>query len=106
MRQAQGIPCRREAEEPPMSASGGLVRIRGNGGGSKGEGKMMRSSSTRRFIMAAVGCLVAVCLAAPMADANLQFTHAGVKFTNPDGTYSRQAGGHPDFTFSWNLPTG
>jgi hypothetical protein len=38
------------------------------------------------------------------AHANLAFDQTGFGLTGPDGTFSRQAGAHPDFTFSFSLP--
>jgi hypothetical protein len=55
---------------------------------------------------ALLGCvLVALAmLAVPDARAALQFSDASVSLTGADGTFSRQAGAHPDFTLHVALP--
>jgi len=59
-----------------------------------------------KALIAAVGCIVAATIAAPVAEASLEFEKTGVQITEPDGTYSRQAGAHPNFTFNFVLPPG
>ncbi|WP_445150276.1 hypothetical protein [Baekduia sp. Peel2402] len=58
----------------------------------------------RRIAM--VVSLVGVVLAlAATAQADFRFERVGVSLTGPDGQFSRQAGAHPDFTFSIELPS-
>jgi hypothetical protein len=59
-----------------------------------------------KVLLAALCCLGAAALAAPLASANLEFAEVGVQTTEPDGTYSRQAGAHPDFRFDFSFPPG
>ncbi len=65
---------------------------------------------TRRILtkamIALLGSLATAAIAAPLASANLEFAEVGVKTTEPDGTYSRQAGAHPDFRFDFSFPPG
>jgi hypothetical protein len=53
-----------------------------------------------------IGCLAIAAFAVPSASADLEFESAGVAFTEPDGSPSRQAGAHPNFHFNWKLPPG
>jgi len=58
----------------------------------------------RRIAM--VVSLVGVVLAqAATAQADFRFERVGVKLTGADGQFSRQAGAHPDFTFSIGVPS-
>lgn len=59
-----------------------------------------------KLLAAAAGCLALAALAAPSASANLEFAHTGVYLSEKDGTFSRQAGAHPDFNFKFELPPG
>jgi hypothetical protein len=52
------------------------------------------------------GCVALAALTAPVASASLEFTEAKVMLTENNGTYSRQAGAHPDFSFKFALPPG
>jgi hypothetical protein len=73
-------------------------------------------SLRRKALIAVSVCMALVAVAAPSADANLEFEHVGVNLTetpklNPEtfeypkvGPFSRQAGGHLDLTFSFSLP--
>jgi hypothetical protein len=56
--------------------------------------------------IAALSSLMLAAVFAASANANLEFAHTGIDLKEKDGTYSRQAGAHPDFTFSWQLPPG
>jgi hypothetical protein len=58
----------------------------------------------RRTLIAVLGCLTMAAALAPGASANLEFLKTGVQLIEPNGTYSRQAGAHPDFTFEFSLP--
>jgi hypothetical protein len=58
----------------------------------------------RRLLAASILALAALCLGASTASANLEFSRAGVQLTEADGTFSRQAGAHPDFDFSFAFP--
>ncbi|MET0448468.1 MAG: hypothetical protein ABW004_08670, partial [Aeromicrobium sp.] len=58
----------------------------------------------RRFAM--VVSLVGVAFASvATAQADFRFERVGVTLTGPDGQFSRQAGAHPDFTFSIEVPS-
>jgi hypothetical protein len=56
------------------------------------------------LLAAVAGCLSLFALSASAASANLEFTHVGVALKEKDGTFSRQAGAHPDFYFNVDLP--
>jgi hypothetical protein len=58
----------------------------------------------RRLLAASILALGALCLGASTATANLEFSQAGVQLTGADGAFSRQAGAHPDFDFSFAFP--
>ncbi len=58
----------------------------------------------RRSLIAVFGCMAAAAIVAPAANANLEFEKVGVALTEADGSYSRQAGAHPDFTFDFKFP--
>lgn len=58
----------------------------------------------RKALLAGAACLAIGAVAAPSASANLEFEQVGVDLTGPDGAFSRQAGAHPDITFSFALP--
>jgi hypothetical protein len=70
----------------------------------------------RKALIAVAACLALAAVAAPGASANLEFQHVGVDLTetplmNPEtgeypafGPFSRQAGAHPDLSFSFALP--
>jgi hypothetical protein len=59
-----------------------------------------------KSLLVAVACICCAGVIAPVASAGLEFAHTGVRIVNPDGTFSRQAGGHPDFKFRVELPPG
>ena len=65
-------------------------------------------TSTRRLIpvllVAISGAIAATAFFASVASADLEFEKVGVQLREPSGTYSRQAGAHPDFTFEFSLP--
>ena len=67
-----------------------------------------RIALTARTAPRLVACslvLLALSLAyAATAHANLTFQHVGFGLTGPDGTFSRQAGAHPDLTVAFDLP--
>jgi hypothetical protein len=56
------------------------------------------------LLTAVAGCLALLALSASSACANLEFTHVGVSLKEKDGTFSRQAGAHPDFYFNVEMP--
>jgi hypothetical protein len=71
----------------------------------------------RKALIALSGCLAICAVAAPTASANLEFEHVGLNLTETPkllnaetleyqafGPFSRQAGAHPDLTFSFALP--
>jgi hypothetical protein len=58
----------------------------------------------RRALVSVSGVLALALIAAPAASANLEFSQIGVNLKEKNGTYSRQAGAHPDFSFSFSLP--
>jgi hypothetical protein len=58
----------------------------------------------RKALIAVTGCLAFAGIAATPASANLEFERIGVSMKEPNGTYSRQAGAHPEFTFDFALP--
>ncbi|HSC20587.1 MAG TPA: hypothetical protein VLC07_02565, partial [Solirubrobacterales bacterium] len=45
-------------------------------------------------------------MAAPVASANLEFSELGVSLKEKNGSFSRQAGAHPNFTFNFAFPPG
>jgi hypothetical protein len=53
-----------------------------------------------------VGLMALGAVAPPLAGASLEFTEAEVMLTEKNGTYSRQAGAHPNFAFKFALPPG
>lgn len=55
----------------------------------------------RRALISVSGCLAVAALAAPAASADFEIVQAGVSVTDSSGAYSRKAGAHPDFTFSF-----
>jgi hypothetical protein len=57
-----------------------------------------------KLLVALVGALALTACLASGASANLEFTEIGVQLREPDGTYSRQAGAHPDFDFNFAFP--
>jgi hypothetical protein len=59
-----------------------------------------------RTLLTGIGCLAIGAVSAPLAVANLEFEETGVQLKEDDGTYSRQAGAHSDFTFKFRLPPG
>ncbi len=72
---------------------------------SKGAAKMKRTIGLwRRALIAVAGCLAIAAVAAPSASAALEFSQAGISIEDSAGKYSRQAGGHPDFSFKFELP--
>ena len=58
----------------------------------------------RRALVSFSGCLAVAAMAAPIAHAALEFTEAGIQVNDGSGTYTRQAGAHPDLTFRFQLP--
>lgn len=58
----------------------------------------------RKLLPALAACLGLLALIAPNAVANLEFEDVGVRLTEPNGSYSRQAGAHPDFSFRFSVP--
>ena len=66
---------------------------------------MNRARNTlRRALIAVSACLALAAVAVPPASANLEFSEVGVSVDGSDGQFLRQAGGHPDFTFSFAVP--
>ncbi len=64
---------------------------------------MNRAHKTLRHALIAVaGCLATAAVATPAASADYEFAHAGVAVTGDGGSYTRQAGAHPDFTFDFS----
>jgi hypothetical protein len=76
-----------------------------------------RSWRLRHKVLIAVsGCLALAAVAAPSASADLEFEHVGINLTETPtlntetfeypkaGPFSRQAGAHPDLSFSFALP--
>ncbi len=57
-----------------------------------------------RLAACALMAVVLLSLSGATARASLTFEHVGVQLTGPDGAFSRQAGAHPDFSFSFALP--
>jgi hypothetical protein len=57
----------------------------------------------RKALFAVSGCLAFFAVAAP-ASASLEFERVGVSLEEADGTHSRQAGSHPEFTFDFAFP--
>lgn len=58
----------------------------------------------RKALIAATGCLAFAAMAATPASANLEFERVGVSVKEANGTHSRQAGAHPEFTFGFAFP--
>lgn len=58
----------------------------------------------RRALISISGCLAVAAMAAPSAMADFEFAEAGALVNDSSGSYTRQAGAHPDFTFSFALP--
>jgi hypothetical protein len=58
----------------------------------------------RGGVISVSACLALAGAAVPTASANLEFEHAGVSITETDGSYSRQAGAHPNFTLDVSFP--
>ncbi len=58
----------------------------------------------RRALVSASACLALIAIAAPAAQADLEFSKTGVLVDAINGEATRQAGGHPDFTFDFMLP--
>lgn len=66
------------------------------------EGVTSRVRSMTVLLMA----LVAIVLGqGPTAQAAFEFEKVGVSLTDSNGRFSRQAGAHPDFTFSFEVPS-
>jgi hypothetical protein len=60
----------------------------------------------RKALVVVVVALVGVALGqVASAQAAFEFESVGVSMSDADGQFTRQAGGHPDFTFSFALPT-
>jgi hypothetical protein len=57
-----------------------------------------------KLLVVLVGALAAAALSASAASANLEFSKIGVQLQEQNGTYSRQAGAHPNFDFSFSFP--
>lgn len=57
-----------------------------------------------KALVVAVACLAMAALAAPAARADLSFEEFGAVLSQPDGTFSRQAGAHPDLAVRVRLP--
>jgi hypothetical protein len=70
----------------------------------------MRTNRTKNLLhkalIAVSGCLAIAAVAAPAASANLEFSEIDTSLNDIGGRYSRQAGAHPDFTFSFAFPPG
>jgi len=60
----------------------------------------------RKALISVSACLALAAAMAPSAGANMEFAKVGVSVTEKNGTTSRQAGAHPDFTFSFDFPPG
>ncbi|HET9593305.1 MAG TPA: hypothetical protein VFP17_10350, partial [Solirubrobacterales bacterium] len=58
----------------------------------------------RRALVPVSGCLAIAAIAAPSASADLPFSHLGVSVNDINGSYTRQAGAHPDFSFDFRVP--
>jgi hypothetical protein len=58
----------------------------------------------RSALISVSGCLALIAIAAPAAQADLEFAKTGVSVDAINGEATRQAGGHPDFTFDFLLP--
>lgn len=56
------------------------------------------------LLVSLIGCAALFAAFASAAAANLRFSEVGVSLTEKNGTTSRQAGAHPDFTFSFKFP--
>ncbi len=67
---------------------------------------MNRNRGVRKLAVALVGCLAFGAVLASGAAASMPFEKVGVSVTEKSGTTSRQAGAHPDFTFSFDFPPG
>lgn len=59
-----------------------------------------------KLLTGSFGCLALMAVAAPSASAKLEFTETGVSLNDTNGVYSRQAGGHADFSFKFAVPPG
>jgi hypothetical protein len=57
----------------------------------------------RRTLIAMAGVLAFAVFAVPSASANLEFSQVGVNLKEKNGTFSRQAGAHPDFHFQFKF---
>jgi hypothetical protein len=57
-----------------------------------------------RFVACSLLLLTLSFAYAATAHANLSFQHVGFGLTGSDGTFSRQAGAHPDLTVAFDLP--
>ncbi len=71
---------------------------------SLGKEKQMKRSRRRTMLGTLMVAAIAVTglIGAPGASAKLEFEATEVSVTNPDGTPSRQAGAHSDFTFRFS----
>jgi hypothetical protein len=58
----------------------------------------------RKAVISVSGCLAVAALAAPAANAAFEFDEIGVRVDDNTGSYTRQAGAHPDFTFNFSVP--
>ena len=64
----------------------------------------MNRLGKRALVVVVVALLGAVLGQAASAQAAFEFESVGVSMSDADGQFTRQAGGHPDFTFSFSLP--
>ncbi|HTT94659.1 MAG TPA: hypothetical protein VMF55_08295 [Solirubrobacterales bacterium] len=71
----------------------------------KGVCGMKGTSVWRRALGMVAACVIVAAVAAPTASANFEFKEVGVSVHQPTGEFTRQAGAHPDFTFTYNAPT-
>ncbi|MFL5834788.1 MAG: hypothetical protein ACJ76B_12545 [Solirubrobacterales bacterium] len=53
-----------------------------------------------------IGCLALVAIVVSTASADFEFAEVGVDLREKNGTYSRQAGAHPNFSFKFEMPPG
>lgn len=58
-----------------------------------------------RFVVAVACCCAALAVAAPLASADLEFSDTSLSLSE-GGSFSRQAGAHPDLTFEFKFPAG
>jgi hypothetical protein len=65
---------------------------------------MARLNRISKWLVAVGVLVVAMSVGASTASAGLRFSQVGVDLSNGDGTFARQAGSHPDFTFNFALP--